>query len=767
MSPSRRWEGAGAAALTTRTSVHGRVQPLDGVGRRPRHAQVHAFDNAGLRSVANFTVHPDGSAPETSIACDSGPCAAEPYPGQVAVTLAAIDDAAGVDVTRYTLDGTEPTLTNGLTYATPIRLDETTTVTFRSYDKVGSEEAVRAQAIEVEASLPPDPAEVAPPVDPTVPTGFADSTAFLYTGSDPIQTGVAPGAIKPRRVSVLRGKVLQLNGDPLSGVEITILGRPELGRTLSRADGAFDIAANGGATVIVRYEKQDFVSVERSIGADWQEFAHLPDVRMIPYDHAVSPIDLTAGVIQVARGSQVTDDDGTRRATLLFKPGTTATMTLPDGSPKPLTDLRVRATEYTVGENGDEAMPAELPPTSAYTYAVEFSVDEAVDAGATKVTFDQPVASYTENFLGFPVGEIVPVGSFDRASGRWIPEPNGRVVQILSITDGTANLDLDGSGNPATQEAYDALGIGDAERAELASLYSADQTLWRTQVGHFSPWDYNWPYGLPDGARAPNAKVLPSDRGPDGDGGGDTEDDPCKQGGGSTIECQNQTLTEDLLLFGTPFRLHYESDRVPGRKDLNKKALQVLGETVPPQLEAITVNVSVAGKALFMTAPVEPNAAVRFTWDGKDGFGRAIQGEVPFQARIRYQYPAIYKPGSNLAGAASFAQASGSFFGFEPTRLKIFLTTEISGTVGALRATQTGDGLDVGGWTLDVHHVYDARTQTLHRGDGDRVSSRDSVNQIDTSRAGLGSEMQSRWRTRRRAWRCARASPTSPTGKPV
>ena len=375
---------------------------------------------------------------------------------------------------------------------------------------------------------------------------------------------------------------------------------------------------------------------------------------------------------------------------------------------------------------------------SGYTYAVEFSVDEAVDAGATRSPSTSPSPPTSRTSSSFPVGNVVPAATTTARASRWVPAPTrarrrdpGRSPAETADIDPTATARRQRRGSRRA-------GHHDAERIELAQLYSAGQTLWRTQVGHFSPWDYNWPYGLPDGARAPNAKVLPSDRGPGGDGGGSTEDDPCKQGGGSTIECQNQTLTEDLLLFGTPFRLHYESDRVPGRTDLNSKSLQVIGETVPPQLEAITVNVSVAGKTLFLTAPVVPNAAVRFTWDGKDGFGRAIQGDVPFQARIRYQYPAVYKPGSSLGGAASFAQASGSFFAFEPTRLKIFLTSEISGTVGALRATQTGEGLDVGGWTLDVHHVYDARTQTLHRGDGDRVSSQDSLNQIDTVAGGAG-----------------------------
>lgn len=87
----------------------------------------------------------------------------------------------------------------------------------------------------------------------------------------------------------------------------------------------------------------------------------------------------------------MTDADGTRQITVLFPEGTAATMTLPDGSTQPLDSLTVRATEYTVGESGLEAMPGELPPTSGYTYAVELGVDEAMAAGASRVDFSQPV----------------------------------------------------------------------------------------------------------------------------------------------------------------------------------------------------------------------------------------------------------------------------------------------------------------------------------------------------------------------------------------
>ena len=108
----------------------------------------------------------------------------------------------------------------------------------------------------------------------------------------------------------------------------------------------------------------------------------------------------------------------------------------------------MRATEYTVGTTGPEAMPGGLPATSAYTYAVEYTLDEALAAGATRVDFDTPVAAYTDNFLGFPTGETVPAGYYDRELARWVPAPSGRVIEILAESDGKAVVDIDGDGEP-------------------------------------------------------------------------------------------------------------------------------------------------------------------------------------------------------------------------------------------------------------------------------------------------------------------------------
>ena len=91
-------------------------------------------------------------------------------------------------------------------------------------------------------------------------------------------------------------------------------------------------------------------------------------------------------------------------------------------------------------------MPAQLPPSSGYTYALEYSVDEGLAAGATDVRFSQPLFHYVENFLNFPIGMAVPVGYYDKTKATWIPSDNGRVIKIISITGGLANLDTTGSG---------------------------------------------------------------------------------------------------------------------------------------------------------------------------------------------------------------------------------------------------------------------------------------------------------------------------------
>ena len=142
-------------------------------------------------------------------------------------------------------------------------------------------------------SLPPN-RERLHGVGPGVATDVLTSTQFLYTGRNPIQTGVAPGTIEPQRAAVLRGRVDHARWPAAARrARSRVLEHPELGQTLSRADGMFDLAVNGGGLLIVNYAKPGFLPVQRQVErAAGRTSPRCPTWRMIALDPQVTTIDL-------------------------------------------------------------------------------------------------------------------------------------------------------------------------------------------------------------------------------------------------------------------------------------------------------------------------------------------------------------------------------------------------------------------------------------------------------------------------------------------
>jgi RHS repeat-associated protein len=679
-----------------------------------------AQDNAGNTASSTITVYRDTTAPSVTITSpeDGSTVTAD----SVIVTGTVNDPSAVVRV-----NGVLAQVTNNTFTATVPLAPGANTITITVTDPAGNAgTATISVTYTALLGVPPDPAVVAPPLDDAVATTLASATAFLYTGENPIQTGVALGTIEPRRIAVLRGQVRDKDGKGLPGVNITILEHPEYGSTKTRMDGMFDMAVNGGGQLIVKYEREGFIPVQRSIDAPWQDYAWLADAVMIPFDEKVTTVDLSSQIsIQVAQGSAVTDKDGTRTATLLFRQGTNALMWLPGGSYVSLDTLNVRATEFTVGENGEKAMPAALPPTSAYTYAVEFSVDEAVAAGATSVTFSRPVISYTDNFLGFPVGSAVPAGYYDRQMGVWVPMDDGKVIQILNVDNGIAAIGMDGSGIAASAAALSSMGITDDERRTLASLYQPGASLWRVSISHFSPVDYNWPwaYTAPEGARSANAPD-PYARG--------ILANPCLQPG-SIIECENLTLGETIPVTGTPFTLNYRSDRAPGRKAAYSLEIPLSKDgALPASLQRISVIVEVAGRRFNYVGPFR-DMNLTFNWDGQDAYGRTVQGVQPVTINIGYVYDAVFLPVSAALQLRSFGRPVTIGYGPRPTRIQVVWWQQKRTVIGAMDSR----GLGLGGWTLDIQHAYDAQAQVLHMGNGRRRSAAD-IGKVISTVAGNG-----------------------------
>jgi len=558
--------------------------------------------------------------------------------------------------------------------------------------------------------IPPDPVTIAPVIDPTVVSTMDKVTEFLYSGPDPVQTGVPPGTMDPLRVGVIRGRVLDRNNSPLPAVNITVAGHPEYGQTLSRADGMFDLAVNGGGLFTLNYVRDSYLPVQRQVDVPWHDFAWTDDVVMIQVDPRVTTVQLNDPTMQVAQGSPVTDADGSRQATVLIPPGTGAEVILQDGSTQAVSSLNIHITEYTVGANGPEAMLAELPPTSGYTYAIELTADEAIrKVDGKDVLFDQPVYVYVEDFIGFPVGSAVPTGYYNADTNQWIASENGRVIRILGISGGLADLDTDGDDQIDDAATLATIGVTDAERQQLASLYAPGQTLWRVPITHFSSYDCNWPWGLPISVLS---QPDPAPNQPDPDVEEIEKKPDCYLG--SIIECQNQVLGESIPVVGTPHTINYRSDRTPGRTAAYSLTIPLSDNDLPLDLLKIELVIDIAGQRFHEVFLPSPNLTHTFTWDGRNAYGTVLQGKWPATIQLQYSYRAVYYPSSSDQ-ANSFAQV-GPQTEVVTSRLEsiIRLVQRWQTELGVFDARRVG----LGGWTLDKHHLYDPGTRAMYLGTG-------------------------------------------------
>jgi RHS repeat-associated protein len=629
-----------------------------------------------------------------------------------------LEESLGLEGTNVWFDAPEAPSPLGLLYS--VRAATTNGATFYRLAQRGTPGV----------TTPPDPASVAPALAPNQFNPFGASTAFLYTGANPIQIGVAPGTIQAVQAAVLRGTVRGRNFAPLPGVRVALLNHPEFGYTYTRTDGMFDMAVNA-SQFTVDFEAIGYNAVHRQAQLTGHTYLMLPDVVMIGLDPMSTAITLGSNApAQMAASTPQTDAAGTRTATVFFPAGTTATMLLPNGSTQPLDSMTVRVTEYTVGSNGPAAMPAPLPPSSAYTYCAEFTADEALAAGATTVQFSQPVPVYVDNFLKVPVGTLVPVGSYDRTMAAWLPWSNGIVMEVLGSSNGAALVDLHGTGTPEPTNVLAANGFTTQELQHLASLYPAGKTLWRSRLPHFTPWDMNHVLNPPDPTKPggqPNPEGDPNDNSPDNYG---------------TLNFSQQTFTEAIPLVGLPFDLNYNSARVPGYR-VNDVSMVPCKWVPPPPMDGcdnnnsgdpcivpfpylamspsnIRVDFNVSGEPDAVQILPATDTVATVSWDGRDAYGRFVGGSVSAQITVAYQYT-----NWDYAGVGGGPELSAEFpdlFGndgnitsFEGHYAE---TLGIGATFQQLLTLPDHRALGFGGWSPSVLHRFDPVAGILYYGDG-------------------------------------------------
>ncbi|MFV0476611.1 MAG: RHS repeat-associated core domain-containing protein [Parahaliea sp.] len=582
----------------------------------------------------------------------------------------------------------------------------------------------------VEPPALPDPKSIAPALSKTEYASIYDMSAFLYQNGGPIQKGVADDTIEPEFASVLVGKVLDTRGQPLSGVSVTVDGHPEYGHTWSREDGDWDLVVNGGQTYTVLYQKPGYLPLQRKIEVYWQEFGYLPDVAMTAVDGQVSFIDLTntRQDFQVHVGSVFEDEDGPRRTTLFFPKGLQAELVMADGSRSALTRMNVRTTEYTVGEQGPNAMPGMLPPETAYTYAFDVSVDEAIEASAEAVSFSQPVIAYVDDFLGFPAGSIVPVGSYSFSERAWIPEDNGLVIKVLAIdAAGLAVLDVDGEAQPATVQELIELGITQTERKEMGRRFTAGQVLWRYTMIHASPWDLNHSYicavHLCNYERPP-ISVKKKEEPPK------CED---KTLDGCLIYPRSREMTEHIELTGMGSGLTYSSDYQSKREQDQFESLMSIG-SIPDSVMGVRGEIFFAGKRkniYYSAAQINNELYFTESWDGVNRLGQRVYNCVPVTGTVTWYHQAyllvVPREMRNVTWSRVFSTnpdiEAGYRVQFREGRpyTMVQRSRKITSSIcpprsAASQVLRNVTGL--GNWTLGLYHSYDPFSRTLYKGNG-------------------------------------------------
>ncbi|MEH8016483.1 DUF1566 domain-containing protein [Rheinheimera muenzenbergensis] len=524
----------------------------------------------------------------------------------------------------------------------------------------------------------------------------ADTTVLNGTEAEPLKTYIAENAtvrsINPLAVAVYTGIVHDRYGTPLSDVQLSLLNAPEYGSVKTDNDGRFMLAGPAGEQTVV-YEKPGYVVLQRTaIGAS-SNWAALPDVTLLARDSKQSLIDLTSGTAQVHQSSVISDEFGERRATVVFNGITSAEIRSQNGARRPITQFMFSATEFET----PASMPGELPAETAFTWASDLHVDGTHYTDS--VHYNADVVLYLDNFLGFPVGEIVPVGYFDRTISKWIASPNGVVVRLLD-TNGDGTVDGVDYNDDGIADDINNNGSTADEAVGLAT-YAAGDTLWRAAFNHMTPVDLNWAAA---GAEAPEAIELL-----DGDTGAEDEKNEEELCTGSFAKPYQQSFHEDIAIAGTDLRLHYSSQRTSGYK--HKIHVAVSGDNIPASLEKMIARFEIAGRVFEQEFNPAPNVETEFIWDGTHPDGSRAKGIVSGRISIGFEYPTVYLSSGN---AAQTGQPLSSFPVAWATLSDV--VTQVPGRENVITWQQRGvsikntfDSQLAEGWSLSNVHEFDPK----------------------------------------------------------
>jgi hypothetical protein len=205
------------------------------------------------------------------------------------------------------------------------------------------------------------------------------------------------------------------------------------------------------------------------------------------------------------------------------------------------------------------------------------------------------------------------------------------------------------------------------------------------------------------------------------------------------VERQALGQAFSLGLAGTPLSLRYQSDRTLAFRKGFAIEFPVVGKEVPEGLKSISVTVRIAGQTIQQTIKPKAGERASIEWNGKDSFGRFVQGQQRARVALSYIYDGQLRP-SETFGSTSRVKVTSTTSDANTVSVDAALTKRFSITVGAWDAS----GYQLGGLGLDVLHAFDPALGKLYFGSGDDRSA-ENVALVTTRPAGR----RSAWHPRR------------------
>ncbi|XP_069620020.1 teneurin-2 isoform X4 [Ranitomeya imitator] len=149
---------------------------------------------------------------------------------------------------------------------------------------------------------------------------------------------------------------------------------------------------------------------------------------------------------------------------------------------------------------------------------------------------------------------------------------------------------------------------------------------------------------------------------------------------------ETQVLHEEIEMPGSNLRLCYLSSRTPGYKSLLK--ITMTQSTVPLNLIKVHLMVAVEGHLFQKTFQASQNLAYTFVWDKNDAYGQKVYGLSDAVVSVGFEY-------ETCLGLILWEKRTAVLQGFEL------------------------DPSNLGGWSLDKHHIVNVKSGILHKGSGE------------------------------------------------